>query len=140
MQSRRKRHLEVAYRRSSRTRSGRSAWRHSSRAQSMAAGWSVDGEQSGLLPNFAKAVAYWGRAYNARSETVATLASYRQAWAEGQRRSFMAEAILQPRWATSRVARCLIEHPGNVPMGIAGIYRRWRAPDAASSGPSRSSL
>jgi len=37
--------------------------------------------QYGLLPHFATELAYGRKTYNARSETVAKLASFRQAWA-----------------------------------------------------------
>src|SRR4051812_25720939 len=37
----------------------------------------------GLLPGFAKEVKYGTRTYNARTETVASLASFKNAWAKG---------------------------------------------------------
>ena len=39
----------------------------------------------GLLPSFASEVAFGRRTYNARSETVSTLPSFRDAWRAGQR-------------------------------------------------------
>ena len=39
----------------------------------------------GLLPHFATQLAYGRRTYNARSETVGKLASFRLAWQHGQR-------------------------------------------------------
>lgn len=50
----------------------------------------------GLLPNFATEVQFGRRTYNARSETVDKLASFRQAWAAGQRCIVPAEAIYEP--------------------------------------------
>lgn len=83
----------------------------------------------GLLPYFATEIAFGRRTYNARSETVATLASFRHAWANGQRCIIPAERFFEPDWSTGRAIRWAIEQHGQVPFGIAGIYRSWRAPD-----------
>ena len=45
----------------------------------------VDDGAFGLLPGFAKELAYGRKTYNARSETVAKLPSFRSAWKKGQR-------------------------------------------------------
>ena len=82
----------------------------------------------GLLPHFATEVAYGRRTYNARSETVAKLASFRQAWAHGQRCIIPAEHIYEPNWETGKAVRWKIFQAGDVPFGIAGIYRRWKNP------------
>lgn len=83
----------------------------------------------GLLPAFAKELAYGRRTYNARSETVATLPSFRDAWRRGQRCIVPAEAIFEPNWETGRAVRWRIAQEADVPMAIAGIYTRWRQPD-----------
>ena len=82
----------------------------------------------GLLPHFATEVAYGRRTYNCRSETVAKLASFRHAWGNGQRCIIPAEAFYEPSWETGKAVRWRISQPSDVPMGIAGIYRRWRDP------------
>lgn len=82
----------------------------------------------GLLPSFATEVQYGRRTYNARSETVASLPSFRQAWAGGQRCIIPAEAIYEPNWESGRSVRWRIGLPGARPLGIAGLYRRWRNP------------
>ena len=87
----------------------------------------------GLVPSFAKELAFGRRTYNARSETVATLASFKHAWAAGQRCIVPAEAIFEPCYESGKAVRHRIGQPGDVPMGIAGIYRRWRDP----AGPER---
>lgn len=91
----------------------------------------VDSGAFGLLPHFAKEVAYGKRTYNARSETVATLASFRDAWKRGQRCVVPAEAIFEPEYDADGVksVRTRIQQQGEVPMGIAGIYTKWRSPD-----------
>lgn len=83
----------------------------------------------GLLPHFATEVNYGRRTYNARSETVHKLPSFRFAWSAGQRCIIPAENIYEPNWETGRAVRWTIGLPGGVPMGIAGIFREWSAPD-----------
>lgn len=87
----------------------------------------VDGH-FGLLPHFAKELTYGRRTYNARSETVATLPSFREAWKRGQRCIVPAEAIFEPSYETGKAVRWRIWKPGEVPMGIAGIWTSWRDP------------
>ena len=83
----------------------------------------------GLLPFFAKEVAYGRRTYNARSETVAKLPSFRDAWKRGQRCIVPAEAIFEPSYETGRAVRWRISQHADIPMGIAGIYTRWKHPE-----------
>jgi putative SOS response-associated peptidase YedK len=83
----------------------------------------------GLLPYFATELAFGRRTYNARSETVARLPSFKDAWARGQRCVIPAEAVYEPNWETGKTVRWRIGLPGDVPMGIAGIYQQWRHPN-----------
>ena len=83
----------------------------------------------GLLPHFATEVAFGRKTYNARSETVAVLASFRQAWRAGQRCIVPAECIFEPSFETGTAVRWRIGQAGEVPIGIAGIYATWRHPD-----------
>lgn len=83
----------------------------------------------GLLPHFAKEIAYGRRTYNARTETVATLPSFRDAWRRSQRCIVPAESIFEPSYETGKAVRWRIYQPGDVPMGIAGIYTKWRHPE-----------
>lgn len=85
--------------------------------------------QFGLLPHFATELAFGRKTYNARSETVAEKPSFRHAWAAGQRCIIPAERIYEPCWETGTAVRWAIQMPGGAPMGIAGIYRRWKGPD-----------
>jgi len=89
----------------------------------------VDGH-FGLLPHFAKELTFGRRTYNARSETVATLPSFRDAWRRGQRCVVPAEAIFEPEYDANggNPVRTRIWQPGEVPMGIAGIWTSWRDP------------
>lgn len=83
----------------------------------------------GLLPHFATELAYGRRTYNARSETVAEKPSFRASWKAGRRCIVPAECVFEPCWETGRAVRWAIERPGRVPMGIAGIYAKWRGPE-----------
>ncbi|MGO4391893.1 SOS response-associated peptidase family protein [Variovorax sp. M-6] len=40
-----------------------------------------------------------------------------------------AEAIFEPSYETGKAVRWRIQQPGEVPMGIAGIYTKWRSPE-----------
>lgn len=80
--------------------------------------------QFGLVPYFGKELAFGRRTYNARSETVATLASFKNAWQRGQRCIVPAEAIYEMCHQSGRAVRWQIQQPGAVPMGIAGVYTR----------------
>ncbi len=83
----------------------------------------------GLLPPFASELAFGRRTYNARSETVARLSSFKDAWAAGRRCIIPAESFFEPNWETGAAVRWRISQPGDVPFGIAGIYESWRHPD-----------
>ncbi|UUZ68283.1 SOS response-associated peptidase [Polaromonas sp. P2-4] len=83
----------------------------------------------GLLPQFAVEVAYGRRTYNARSETVHKLASFREAWAKGWRCIVPAENTFEPCYETGQVVRWAIQFYGSVPQGIGGIWREWNHPD-----------
>jgi len=89
----------------------------------------------GLIPGFAKEVAYGRRTYNARSETVHQLASFKESWKKGWRCIVPAEVLFEPYYPPEggRPVRWGITRPGMVPMGVAGIYREWTAPDGRKS-------
>jgi putative SOS response-associated peptidase YedK len=89
----------------------------------------IDDGLFGLLPAFATELAAGRRTYNARSETVATLPSFRQSWSKGWRCIIPSESFYEPNWETGKAVRWIIQQPGEVPMGIAGIYRKWKHPD-----------
>jgi putative SOS response-associated peptidase YedK len=91
----------------------------------------VEAGHFGFLPHFAKEVAYGRRTYNARSETVHKLASFKPAWMRGQRCVIPAEAVYEPCWETGKAVRWEIYQHGRVPFGIAGIFNRWHDADGA---------
>jgi putative SOS response-associated peptidase YedK len=83
----------------------------------------------GLVPHWAKDTSLAKRTYNARSESVATKPSYRDAWRLGRRCIIPAEAIYEPDWMSGRAVPTRIARADGRPMGIAGIWTGWRAPD-----------
>lgn len=89
----------------------------------------IDDGVFGLLPHFAKELAFGRKTYNARSETVHQLPSFKHAWAAGQRCIVPAETIFEPCYETGKAVRWAIQKPAAVAIGVAGIYRLWRAPD-----------
>ena len=87
-------------------------------------GRAVEAGHFGLLPAFAKELVYGRRTYNARSETVHQLASFREAWKKGHRCIVPAECIYEPCYESGKAVRWRIQQPGDVPMGIGGIWYR----------------
>lgn len=82
----------------------------------------------GLLPGFAKEVKYGLHTYNARSETVATLASFRNAWAKGRHCIIPAAAVYEPDWRTGKHIPTRITRADGETLGLAGLWQPWRAP------------
>lgn len=82
----------------------------------------------GLLPGFAKDIKYGLRTYNARSETVANLASFKTAWAKARHCIIPAEAIYEPDWRTSKHVPCRISRKDGETLGVAGLWSSWKSP------------
>ena len=93
----------------------------------------IDDGVFGLLPNFAKELAYGRKTYNARSETVHERASFRDSWARGRRCIIPAEAVFEQCYESGKAVRWRVQHSGAIPLGIAGIYNQWRSPDGSLS-------
>ncbi len=89
----------------------------------------ADDAMFGLLPHWATEMQFGRKSYNVRSETVATKPAFREAWKRSQRCIIPAEAIYEPCYESGKAVRWRIFQDGNVPLGIAGIYTTWRAPD-----------
>jgi putative SOS response-associated peptidase YedK len=90
----------------------------------------VDDGIFGLLPHFAE-LQQGRRTYNARSETVHQLPSFRESWSKGWRCIIPVEHIYELYYETPEgpPVRWQIQGPMATPFGIAGIYRLWRHPD-----------
>jgi putative SOS response-associated peptidase YedK len=89
----------------------------------------IDRGTFGLLPGFAKEVAYGRRTYNARSETVHRLPSFRESWAKGWRCIVPVETLYEPNYESGRAERWGIRRVDGKGLAVAGIYRRWTSPD-----------
>ena len=83
----------------------------------------------GLIPHWSKDMTIARRTYNARSETVAEKTSYRDAWRLGRRCIIPADAFYEPDWRSGKAVLTRITRADGQPMGIAGIWTGWRAPD-----------
>ncbi len=85
----------------------------------------------GLVPHWATSTQAARNNYNARSETVGDKPSYRDAWAAGQHCIIPAEAIFEPDWRSGRAVSTRIARADGQPLGIAGIWSCWNAPQGA---------
>lgn len=83
----------------------------------------------GLIPHWAKTIDIGRRTYNARSETVAELPSFRDAWRQGQHCIVPMEAFYEPCWETGQGIRWRIANADQTPLGVAGLWSTWRTPD-----------
>lgn len=84
--------------------------------------------QFGLLPHWAKDDKLGRRTFNARSETAATLPSFRDAWRKGHRCIIPAEAFFEPDWRSGKAVATRISRADGEAMGIAGLWSWWKSP------------
>jgi len=88
--------------------------------------------QFGLVPPWAKDTKIARHTYNARAETVAQKPSYRDAWRQAHFAIVLADAFFEPCYDSGRAVRWRIELASGQPMGIAGLWQRWRDPSSAA--------
>jgi putative SOS response-associated peptidase YedK len=79
----------------------------------------------GLLPGFATDVKYGTRTYNARSETVATLPSFKMAWGQARHCIVPCEAIYEPDWRTGTHVPTRFTAADGGTLGVAGLWQSW---------------
>jgi len=80
----------------------------------------------GLLPPWRRELRFGTKTYNARSETVHTLPSYKDSWSRGLRCVIPARAVYEPRYHDDGTnERWRIAKADGTPFGIAGIYSAW---------------
>lgn len=79
----------------------------------------------GLVPYWAKDLTVGRHTYNARSETVAELPSFRDAWRRRQHCIVPMEAFYEPCWETGESVRWRIANADGTPMGVAGLWSAW---------------
>ena len=84
--------------------------------------------QFGLVPHWADALKLGRHTYNARSETVATKPSFRDAWRHARHCIIPAMAIYEPDWRSGKAIPTRISRADDQPMGIAGLWDQWKSP------------
>lgn len=82
----------------------------------------------GLIPAWAKDDKFARRAFNARSEIVATLPSFRDAWRKGHKCIIPADAIYEPDWRSGKALATRIVRSDGGAMGLAGLWSAWKSP------------
>ena len=82
----------------------------------------------GLVPHWSADTKIARLTYNARSETVAAKPSFRDAWKHTQHCIIPAEAFFEPDWRGGRAVATRIASADGQPLGIAGLWSRWRSP------------
>lgn len=82
----------------------------------------------GLIPHWAKDTKSIRHTYNARTETVQTKVSFRDAWKRGRFCIIPAASIYEPDWRAGKCAMTKIVRTDGKPMGIAGIWTGWKNP------------
>ncbi|MDD0809255.1 SOS response-associated peptidase family protein [Curvibacter sp. RS43] len=80
----------------------------------------------GLIPHWAKDASVARHTYNARSETVASKPSFRDAWRLGRRCIVPAEAIYEPDWRSGKAVPTRIVRADGEPWALAGLWTGWR--------------
>jgi putative SOS response-associated peptidase YedK len=79
----------------------------------------------GMVPHWAD-TKLARQTYNARTATVATKPSFRNAWKRSQFCIIPAANIFEPNYETGKAVRWRISHAAGRPMGVAGIWE-WKA-------------
>lgn len=85
----------------------------------------------GLLPHWAADEKLARSTYNARSETLASKPSFRDAWRKARHCIIPALAIYEPDWRSGKAIATRIERADGRPMGIAGLWDAWRKSDGS---------
>lgn len=81
----------------------------------------------GLVPHWSPDTRITRMTYNARSETVASKPSFRDAWRKAQHCIVPAEAIFEPDWRSGRAVPTRLARADGAPLGIAGLWSQWRS-------------
>lgn len=81
--------------------------------------------QWALVPWFAKTARLTYLTCNARSEELASKASYKLPWARGQRCIIPAQCFFEPNWETGRHVPWRFARADGAPWGLAGLWNTW---------------
>lgn len=80
----------------------------------------------GLIPHWARD-GKLRNTFNARSETVDTKPSFKDAWRQSQRCIVPAEAVYEPDWRGGRAVPARLSLQDEAPMGLAGLWSVWKS-------------
>lgn len=81
--------------------------------------------QWALIPPWAKAPQLKYSTNNARSEEIAGKASYKDAWARGQRCIIPAADFDEPNWESGKNVWWRFRRADGLPWGLAGLWNTW---------------
>ena len=82
----------------------------------------------GLIPHWSTDATIGRRTFNARSETVASKPSFRDAWKYAQHCIVPLDAFFEPDWRSGKAIPTRISMADGEPMGIAGLWSSWKSP------------
>jgi putative SOS response-associated peptidase YedK len=82
----------------------------------------------GLIPHWATDTKIGRQTFNARSETVASKPSFRDAWKNAQHCIIPAETIFEPDWRSGKAVATGITSANDEPLAIAGLWASWKSP------------
>ncbi len=82
-----------------------------------------------FVPDFVSKMGWARTTQNVRSETVDVKSTYMDAWWAGLRCIIPAQALYEINYETGSAVRWRIQRADSEPMGIAGVYRKYRHPD-----------
>ncbi len=82
----------------------------------------------GLIPHWATDTLIGRQTYNARSETVASKPSFREAWKNAQHCIVPMEAFFEPDWRSGKAVATRISCVRGEPLGMAGLWSAWKSP------------
>jgi putative SOS response-associated peptidase YedK len=82
----------------------------------------------GLIPHWATDTKIGRQTFNARSETVASKPSFRDAWKRGQHCIIPADTFFEPDWRSGKAIATGISGADGQPLGIAGLWASWKSP------------
>lgn len=77
----------------------------------------------------------WRSTNNGRAETIASLATFRQAWRAGHRCLIPADAYQEPNWDTLKHIPWQLRRRDGDPWAIAGLYSEWTDPETGEVVP-----
>lgn len=84
--------------------------------------------QWALIPWFARERTLKYSTNNARSEELASKASYRDPWKRAQRCIIPADSFDEPNWETGKNVWWTFRRADGAPWGLAGLWSRWSDP------------